>query len=439
MEFGTRVKSSPTMEGEPSLVFEVFELVEQEPPQLWRTDKNSRQDVHLTPLEAHLLVFLAQRPRRWVTIEALADDVWNDSETAASSIQAAISRLRKKLLGFENLIESGASKYRLNTNVSLRTEGTTEQALPVVRVERTKRGPFTVTWRILAPFFPGGAPLPNPAKGVKRVNKLADATEYKSRDPTIGLIWYDYGAAVWTVTRRRSFPNIAAFAKEREAYYDEVLSGDHAIRELTTEIQQAACKASRIPASLQSAIGYVLSLIGVEELVWTPAEVDHALKLLSCPSLVLGYATPENRDGDVIERAAQVSTALQQEADFLKHGVQLPDVKPFNVAGTVHGHASWAGVSFHLSLAQRPVFEREFLNYEARLQALWLFLDHHTKLLDQGAIRTIAPRTKRQVQRQSQLVFGPGQIERTPLRLFKEAVVASSRIEQLWETFQRRL
>src|ERR1700758_5522718 len=100
MKFRTRTEFSSALGKEPSLVFEVFELVEQEPPQLWRTDKNSRQDVHLTPLEARLLVFLAQRPRRWVTVEALADDVWNDSETAASSIQVAISRLRRRLNGF---------------------------------------------------------------------------------------------------------------------------------------------------------------------------------------------------------------------------------------------------------------------------------------------------------------------------------------------------
>src|ERR1051326_3654114 len=92
MESGTRMKSTSAMETECSLAFEVFELVEQEPPQLWRTDKGSRQDAHLTPLEARLLVFLAQRPRRWVTIEALAEDVWDDPETGASSIQAAVSR-----------------------------------------------------------------------------------------------------------------------------------------------------------------------------------------------------------------------------------------------------------------------------------------------------------------------------------------------------------
>jgi hypothetical protein len=68
-----------------------------------------------------------------------------------------------------------------------------------------------------------------------------------------------------------------------------------------------------------------------------------------------------------------------------------------------------------------------------------LFLDHHTKLLDQGTIRTIAPKTKQQVQTQSRLVLSAEPKEHMPLRLFKEAVVASSRIEQLWETFQKRL
>jgi len=438
MEFGTRTESSSAPEREPSVVFEVFELVEQEPPQLWRTDKRPRQDVPLTPLEARLLVFLAQHPRRWVTVEALADEVWNDANTEASSIQVAISRLRRRLSGFEHLIESGQSKYRLNANVSLRTEVSAEQATPVAGVERARRHPFTVTWRVLAPFFPGGAPLANPATGITRVNKLADATEYKTHDPTLALTWYDYGAAVWVMTRRRSFPNIAAIAKEREAHYDQILSGNHAIRELTKEVQQGARKAGRIPPSVQAAIGYALSLIGVEELIWTPDEADNALKLLSCPSLVLGYTKAANRDDHAIPPVDDRINTLQREADFLRHGVAMADAKSFNVASAVRGHASWAGVSFHLPLAQRPVFEHEFISYETRLQALWLFLDHHIKLLDEGTIRTIAPKTKQQVRMQSRLVFSAGPVERTPLRLFKEAVIASSRIERLWDTFQKR-
>src|SRR3989442_1350817 len=115
------------MEREPSLVFEAFELIQEEPPQLWRVDKQSRQDVSLSPLEVRLLVFLAQFPKRWVSIQALADDVWNDPDTGTSAIQAAISRLRKKLMGFEHLIESGASKYRLNADVCPRTELAAEQ------------------------------------------------------------------------------------------------------------------------------------------------------------------------------------------------------------------------------------------------------------------------------------------------------------------------
>jgi DNA-binding winged helix-turn-helix (wHTH) protein len=420
------MESSSSVDKEPTSFFEVFELVEQEPPQLWRTDSKSRQDVPLTPLEARLLVFLAQRPRRWVTIEALADEVWNDSETGANSIQVAIWRLRRKLRGFEHVIESGQSKYRLNSSVSRRTESSIEQVSSMAG--RARQRPFAVTWWVLAPFFPGTAPPANPAAGITRVNKVTDAAEYKTQDQTLRLTWYDYGAAVWIETRRRSFPNIAAIAREREVHYDEILSGNHAICELTEEIQREVCKVSRVSPSVQSAIGYAVSLIGVEELPWTPAETDHALKLLSCPSLVLSYTKVESRNA-----------ALQHEADFLRHGVPLPDAKPFNIAGTVRGHASWAGVSFHLPPAQRPVFEHEFISYEARLQALWLFLDHHIKLLDRRTIRTITPRTKEQVQAQSRLVFGAGRVERTPLRLFKEAVIASSRIEQLWETFQRRL
>lgn len=431
------MESSSTIANEPNLFFEVFELVQEDPPQLWRIGKESRHDIHLTPLEARLLVFLAQRPRRWVTIEAIADEVWGDSETAASPIQVAVSRLRNKLVGFGHLIEGGASTYRLNTNVSSRTEVTAEHVSSAVGVGRLNRTPFNVKWYVLAPFFPGGAPLAKPAKGVKKVGTLADSTEYKTSDPAVCLTWYDYGAAVWVITRQCSFPSIAAFAQEREAQYQGILWGDCTIRKLTKEIQRAASKASRIPPSVQSAIGYAFSLVGVEEMTWPPGEFDPALKLLSCPNLLSGYATVEDIHNN--RRAGKLSTGSQQEADFLRLGVLMPDAKPFNLARTVHGYASWAGVSLYLPRAERPVFEPDFISYEKRLQAFWLFLDQHTKLLDQGTIRAIAPKTKQQAQTQAHLVFGAESKEHTPLRLFKEAVVASSRIERLWEMFQKRL
>jgi DNA-binding winged helix-turn-helix (wHTH) protein len=438
METGIYAESSSThFEKEPSLVFEVFELIQEEPPQLWRIDRNSRHDVHLTPLETRLLVFLAQRPMRWVTIESLADHVWNDSELGGGSIHVAVSRLRKKLIGFEHLIESGTSTYRLNANVSTRTELTTNQIPPVARIGRPKRSPFTVNWHVLAPFFPGGAPLANPAKGVTKSGELADSTVYKTQDPNIVLTWYDYGAAVWVMTRQRSFPSITSLAQERESYYRAFLRGDHTIRKLTKQIQQAAAKGSRISPSTQSMIGYALSVIGVEEMAWRPDEVDHALKLLSCPNLLSGYATVEHGDVQENRPAGQFSSTSQQEADFLRRGIPMPEARPFSLVHTVRGYASWAGVSYHLPCAQRPVFEPEFIRYETRLQAFWLFLDHHIKLLEQGAIRAIARETKQQAQTQARLVFGAEPREHTPVRLFKEAVMASSRIGQLWETFQQ--
>ena len=54
-----------------SLIFEVFELVEEDPPQLWRTVNGAPEDVPLTALEGRFLVFLAQRPKRWVSVEVL--------------------------------------------------------------------------------------------------------------------------------------------------------------------------------------------------------------------------------------------------------------------------------------------------------------------------------------------------------------------------------
>jgi hypothetical protein len=270
------------------------------------------------------------------------------------------------------------------------------------------------------------------------LGKVGDATQYETHDPTICLTWYDYGAAVWAVTRQLSFPSIAALAKEREAHYHDVLSGDHTVRQLTQEVQQAASKSSRGAPSIQSTIVYALSLIGVEELIWAPAEVEHALKLLSCPNFLSGYATVEDR-GVRPDRRVDHSGISQQENDFLRLGAPFLDGKAFNFARTVRGYASWAGVAFHLPPAERGVFECEFISYETRLQALWLFLDHHTKLLDQGMIRAIDPKTKHHVHTQSRHVFSAGPTETTPLRLFKEAVVATSRIEQLWETFQRHL
>lgn len=64
----------------------------------------------------HLLVRLAKRPGRFVTVRTLTDDVWGDSTPDKNTIQKTVGTLRKKLeaAGMDDLITAEPDNYALS-------------------------------------------------------------------------------------------------------------------------------------------------------------------------------------------------------------------------------------------------------------------------------------------------------------------------------------
>jgi hypothetical protein len=239
------------------------------------------------------------------------------------------------------------------------------------------------------------------------------------------------------LTRRLEFSSIAELAVDRERLYYEILQGNHSIRCLTSRLHEHVFAGVPGAEQLQSPIGYALSLVVVDRLGWVEEYVENALKLLSCPNLVLGYATGQDtgQKGVVSVEAAMAD----REVQLLTRGITQCDFLPFSLAGALSGYASWAGVATYFLSAQRAALEAEFVRYQTQLQALWWYLHHETALIDKGVVCEITPEVRRLIRRQSRQLLNVGPTEATPLRLFKEAVVKTSRIEQLWNDFEGAL
>jgi len=105
------------MQVDDRLCFEVFELIPADPPQLFRVENGLTKEIPLRELEASMLVFLANEPKRWKSINDLAEKIWGDSLTAPNAIQATAKRLRKALSEYSKIIQGGKNKYRLNADV----------------------------------------------------------------------------------------------------------------------------------------------------------------------------------------------------------------------------------------------------------------------------------------------------------------------------------
>lgn len=70
----------------------------------------------------HLLVRLAKRPGRFVTVNSLADDVWGESATDKNTIQKTIGTLRRKLdaAGMGDRISAEPDNYALSVPSGVR-------------------------------------------------------------------------------------------------------------------------------------------------------------------------------------------------------------------------------------------------------------------------------------------------------------------------------
>lgn len=296
---------------------------------------------------------------------------------------------------------------------------------------------FTVDWVLFAPFCPGeNAKSVTPPDGL--VFKAADEVSHvfiPSADAQAELRWFDWGAAVWTLRTVREFANLATLAAERRQLYSDMLKGEHLLTQLTKQVNNAAKTAMNEHTICQTHIGYALSMFSLIKPSWQSEFIPHALQALSCPNVILSLPEVEDCEPGV-EDAASADEIRDKEFEILRHGIKTADLQEFSQPGLVHGYACWAGVAAHINQALRARMLNSCICFQQELQALWWRLHSLSASLTDRRPTDKEDEHINRIRVAVQRILRIGPTEVTALRLFKEAVIATSRFKSVYEQFQ---
>ncbi|MEZ5962472.1 MAG: DUF4062 domain-containing protein [Planctomycetota bacterium] len=305
--------------------------------------------------------------------------------------------------------------------------------------QRVVREQFRVEWSVFLPFCPGVPPPDGEIPGLRLSAADAESTSFESAaDANLTMRWFGFGGAVWTLRQERRFGTLAEFAQSRRQLYRAILhhparAADHAIPALTAAVNEAA--AARCAAALcQRQIGYALSLVSLLDPGWQTLQIPHALQVLACPSLLLNL--PEAEDCALDDHAADPLVLDHREAALVADGNRGHDLKEFRLPGVMHAVACWAGVAAHVQSTHRDAMVAAFVRFEELIQALWWRLHSLESLLDVGQIPQEAKAQLTSIERHVHKALRIGPTEVTATRLFKEAVIQTSRIESVFNEFR---
>jgi hypothetical protein len=166
---------------------------------------------------------------------------------------------------------------------------------------------------------------------------------------------------------------------------------------------------------------YVLSLFVLKEHKWKGNELRHALKLVSCPRVLL----PNDQN------ESDYAVAHSRELEMLRVGFDHPDSREFGVFGTCFGYASWAGVSYHGFGGTPSAFVDIIADFEIAVQSLWLFCYWVNKVAtesedgDNAALQKAAAAIRNDIGRLKAI----GPTDPTEVRMMCEAILITSRIQ----------
>ena len=287
--------------------------------------------------------------------------------------------------------------------------------------------PFRVRWHLFAPCVLRNVHTHAPSvEGVSITQSNDRCLDYSCDELGAELTVYSYGGAVWRTQTTDEYTSLGSLALARKKGYAGLLEETHQLHDLSRRLSAAANTGKSATLLPNSPFPYVLSLIVLEKPGWSSSIVENALKLLCCPNLVFSY------DEDSVITTDEDSTVAPspEELSLLEGGIDHHEFASFCLPGTILGFASWAGVSAHpVSEAGRKLLG-EFVHYEKQIQALWGFL-HYSIEEDVELSKEELARIRKVAN--SLLAVEPN--EPTPSRLFREAVISTSRIRDLWQSF----
>jgi hypothetical protein len=348
--------------------------------------------------------------------EDLLEKVWGRDNVEEGNIHTHISNLRK-LLGDDEARPTYIETIRgRGFRFIAPVQKSSHANLVVSSLNANNPYRFVVEAHRFVPVYIGT----RFNEGVERSTKWGSFRELIFKDSRLCVS--EYGIGVWQIRDTLELNSLTDLAIWRRDGFHSILSGTHWISRQTAKLLQI----SRTPngdflGRMAGQLEYVLSVFVLKAHQWSAAELKSALKLCSCPRVLL------NNDEAGLDRMVSIS----REQEFLRNGFEHPDLREFGVFGADLGYAGWAGVSYFGFGKEEEGLATALADFEIALQGLWLFCHLTRKAADQGG--QFDPRagtsTAATIRHQLGVIKMIGPTEPTEQRMMCEAVFASSRVE----------
>lgn len=290
---------------------------------------------------------------------------------------------------------------------------------------------YYAEWHLLSPFYTGV----KYQKGLSSELDSLECTKYNNYielniNENNKLYWFDYGVCVWHVKMPISGSYIFEFAINRRIIYKIFLDEPCYIRHNINSILNSICVEKLNIEERMTNNNYVLSMVDIIKFDISNAKISNVLKLFSSPS-ILGYGIfSKNKSLSEID----INSLIKTENDLLSNGVFGQEYCDFSVNGVIDGYASWAGVAF---LKKDTISSTPFIELEINLQSLWCYLNNQINLIKRGDHNYVIDHFKANKIRS--LISDISSIsprDQITLRLYREALIKTSRIEQLYNDFK---
>ena len=299
------------------------------------------------------------------------------------------------------------------------------------------RDTATVEWHVLVPFF---AATPSPSNISKQIGSLKSVLknnyyEQFELEKDISLYWFDYGVAVYHIKKEVLIKNIFEFSLQRRSLYKSILEGHHPLSETTKEILKFVHNENSNYIPITSENAYALSIVNVQEHMWDISVSETALKLFSNPSMLYNDHREMLSEKPLSDEIKNLLT--QTEKDYLTNGISNFEFNCFAVKGVINGYATWAGVSLQIENTEKCLPCQDFISFEIMLQSIWFLISHYKQLIvtnREDIVQIHNLRNKIKIMMSE--IFNILPREPIVMRLFKEAVIKTSRLEKLYQEFK---
>lgn len=392
------------------------------------------ENINLKGKDFDVLVCLVKKYGRLVSKTSLDSEVWQGVNAATEGrVVNSITKIRKVLeddAKNSRFIETVTGYgYRFVAKVNTVSAPETGKSQPIDSSLSVPMTPKTESFQVeshkFVPMFLGTSCVDELDNWTVKENEWANYYEFTTSVGRFCLL--PFGVGTWHLIETVDFSTLTDLAIWRRRTYHNIIEGEHLINVHAVELSSSKSNQTlELWKDVFGNPGYVLSLYELKMPLWkTPEEIETALKLLACPTPLHCEELSE------IEREETISL----ERSFFQNGFSSNDIEQYGLTGYELGYASWAGVSYYQTTGRRSRLVSQLVEFEIAVQATWWFchclkekclsnsadtkaaLAHYMQslIIQYGKIKSIGPK------------------EQTAQRTMREAILKTSRLEQLVE------